>query len=180
MKRLTMKKLARPIVVLLLLSGVAVFGVQAGKKSVEAPVPDKYGIEWYNYEAGWEKAKAENKHLFVDFTAVWCVWCKRLEANTFSQDSIKKTLTEDFVPVKIWEKDTSTLDIDGYTISTKDLRTREFGVRSYPTMWFVSPKGVRIGPVSGYVDANQMAQFLDIVKNYRYDTTLDESGNPKK
>lgn len=173
-----MTKFFRPLLLLLLVVLVSAIVAQAGKQREKPPTTDANGIEWYNYEAGWEKAKAERKHLFVDFTAVWCGWCKRLERDTFAKAQIKRYLTDDFVPVKIWEKETDTLDLDGFRISTRDLRLREFGVKSYPTMWFVSPDGVRIGPVRGYVQADQLAKYLDIVKYYRYDSTRDESGNP--
>ena len=142
------------------------------------PRKDTNGIEWYNYEAGWEKAKAENKHMFIDFTATWCVWCKRLEVNTFSKALVIKALTEDFVPVKVWEKSPDTLLIDGYKITEEDLRRREFRANSFPQLWFVSPKGMRIGPIKGFVQADQLLQYFNIVKIYAYDSTLDESGNP--
>ena len=148
------------------------------ERKLKPPKKDSNGIEWYNYEAGWEKAKAENKHMFVDFTATWCVWCKRLELNTFSQPQVLKALTEDFVPVKVWEKSPDTLEIDGYRITEIDLRKREFRATSFPQLWFVSPKGTRIGPIRGFVQAEQLMQYLDIVRTYAYDSTLDESGNP--
>jgi thioredoxin-related protein len=149
------------------------------KKKPKEPVKDPNGILWYNYEAGWEKAKAENKHMFVDFTATWCGWCKRLEGSTFSDPRVIEALSKDFVPVKVWEKSPDTLDIDGLKIAEEDLRINEFKATSFPMLWFVSPKKTRVGPVRGYVDANQLVRFFDIVKNYRYDTTLDASGNPK-
>ena len=152
----------------------------AKERQLKPPSKDSNGIEWYNYEAGWEKAKAENKHMFIDFTATWCIWCKRLEQSTFSQKSVLKTLTEDFVPVKVWEKSPDTLEIDGYRIAEVDLRIREFRAVSFPQLWFVSPKGARIGPIRGYVDADRLLYYLDAVKYYRYDSTLDESGNPIK
>ena len=134
-------------------------------------------IKWYDYEAGWKKAKAENKHMFVDFTATWCGWCKKLERDTFSQKPVIDALNNDFVPVKVWEHSQDTLDIDGYKIATKDLIKKEFRVRGYPALWFVrADDGVRIGPAGGYVDAQRFLQVLDIVKNYRYDSTRTETG----
>lgn len=162
----------------LVASASLVWAASTGKK-LKDPVKDPNGIAWYNYEAGWQKAKAENKHMFVDFTATWCGWCKRLEAGTFSDPKVIDALTKDFVPVKVWEKSPDTLDIDGFKIAEEDLRVKEFGATSFPMLWFVSPKAVRIGPVRGYVDAPTLLRFFDVVKNYSYDTTLDASGNPK-
>jgi thioredoxin-related protein len=172
--------------VLLLLGTIlitATLMLEAGTQSTKPTKPpqkDPNGIEWLGYEAGWEKAKAENKHMFVDFTATWCGWCRRLEQNTFSDARVIKALKDDFIPVKVWEKSPDTLDIDGYRIAEKDLRVKEFRATSFPMLWFVNPKNVRIGPIRGYVDANTLLNAFDIVKNYRYDTTLDASGNPKK
>lgn len=165
------------LILISVIIGVALV-IQAKERKLKPPEKDVNGIEWYNYEAGWEKAKAENKHMFVDFTATWCVWCKRLEANTFSKEPVIKALTEDFVAVKVWEKSPDTVEIDGLRISEQDLRKREFRATSFPQLWFVSPKGTRIGPVKGYISADKLLGYLDIVQYYRYDSTLDESGNP--
>jgi len=166
------------LLTLLLVSTSLVVGAET-KKKLKEPVKDPNGISWYDYEAGWQKAKTENKHMFVDFTATWCGWCKRLESGTFSDPRVIESLTKDFVPVKVWEKCPDTLDIDGLKIASEDLRQKEFGAQSFPMLWFVSPKAVRVGPIRGYVDANTLMKFLDVVKTYKYDTTLDASGNPK-
>jgi thioredoxin-related protein len=149
---------------------------QAKQDTKPATDSDTNGIVWYTYQEGWAKAKAEKKHMFVDFTATWCGWCKKLEKNTFSQPEIIKSLNTDFVPVKVWDNSTAMLDIDGYKISEKDLIRKEFKVRGYPALWFVSPEGVRVGPAGGYIEADRLKQVLDIVKNYRYDSTRTESG----
>jgi thioredoxin-related protein len=173
-------KATRVLLLLVTILVTATLMLEAGTKATKPPQKDPNGIEWYGYEAGWQKAKAENKHMFVDFTATWCGWCRRLEANTFSDERVIKALKDDFVPVKVWEKSPDTLDIDGLRITEYDLRVKEFGATSFPMLWFVNSKGMRIGPIRGYVDANTLVNAFDIVKNYRYDTTLDASGNPKK
>jgi thioredoxin-related protein len=166
------------ILSLMLLALVGLVWIARADDKNPPPAPDKNGISWYSYQEGWQKAKAENKHMFVDFTATWCGWCKRLEATTFSVPQVARMLNEDFVPVKVWEMSKDTVNIDGYKISERDLAKREFRVRGYPSLWFVSPKGVRIGPAGGYIDGGTMLKYLDIVKYYRYDSTLDENGNP--
>jgi thioredoxin-related protein len=172
------RMMTRRFLLLLLILTVtpALLLVAGERKADKPPTKDANGIEWYGYQAGWEKAKAENKHMFIDFTATWCGWCRRLEQNTFSKPPIIKALTEDFIPVKVWEKSTDTLNIDGYIITEQDLRRREFRANSFPQLWFVSPEGARIGPIKGYVTAEQLQKVLDFVKYYHYDSTRDESG----
>ena len=172
-----MRNLKFILTLTVILLATAPLGLSKGREQ-KPPKRDVNGIDWYDYEAGWEKAKAENKHMFVDFTATWCVWCKRLEANTFSKAPVIKSLTDDFVAVKVWEKNPDTLEIDGYRIASEDLRRLQFGATSFPQLWFVSPKGARVGPIKGFVQAEQLMQYFDIVKTYAYDSTLDESGNP--
>jgi len=174
-------RISKPLLLTLLVIAfaAAAWVQQAATATKPAPAPDANGIRWYSYQEGWEKAKAEKKHMFVDFTATWCGWCKRLEQTTFAEPQVSKGLNDDFVPVKVWELSTDTVVIEGYKISERDLARREFRVRGYPSLWFVSPRGVRIGPAGGYVDAGTFLKYLDIVKYYRYDTTLDENGNPK-
>jgi len=150
--------------------------VASDDKGEKGKIEEEGPIKWYNYQEGWEKAKAENKHIFVNFTATWCGWCKKMNKTTFADESVVNSINNDFVAVKIWDHDPDTLEIDGYKITVKDLIKKEFQVSSYPTYWFVSPYGVRIGPARGYQQVERINQFFDIVKNYRYDSTRSETG----
>lgn len=172
-------KTTRFLILLVVVTICIAMTLQAeGKRQLKPPKKDPNGIDWYNYEAGWEKAKAENKHMFVDFTATWCGWCKKLEGTTFAQEEIIKALNEDFVAVKVWQGSPDTLEIDGLRIAEEDLRKKEFRANSFPQLWFVSPKGVRVGPLKGYVQAGQLMQYFNQILNYSYDSTLDENGQP--
>lgn len=167
-------KPSKTFVTIIALFFAVVWLANANDKKAEQATADE--VQWLDYQAGWEKAKAENKHMFIDFTATWCGWCKKLDANTFSQPEIVKQLNNDFVPVKVWDHDKDTLDLDGYKITVKDLIKKEFRVRGFPALWFVSPEGVRVGPAGGYVPPDRFLTYLDIVKHYRYDSTRNEMG----
>ncbi len=137
------------------------------KAAVEEKSPNE--IHWLRYDEALKKARKENKHVLVDFTATWCGWCKKMDRDTFSKPEIIKMINDYFVPAQVWHGKQDTLDIDGYKITEMDLARTEFGIRSYPTFWFVSPNGDKIGPVSGYYPPEPFMKALEYVKDRRYE-----------
>jgi len=126
-------------------------------------------IEWLSYDEGLVKAKKEGKHLFVDFTAKWCGYCKKMDRTTFKEPEIISMLANNFVAVKVDGDSKKELDIDGYKISERNLTTKEFKVRGYPTFWFLDPAGTKLGAVSGYQPATSLKNYLEFVKDKKYE-----------
>ena len=137
-------------------------------------------IEWLDYDKGLIKGKEENKHIFIDFTAKWCGWCKKLDRETFADPAVIKMLDENFVSIKVDGESKRKLNIDGYMITEQDLTRREYGVRGFPALWFLKPDGGKIGPVKGYVPADKFLEALTFVKERKYDTAYaPDSGTEK-
>ena len=60
-----------------------------------------------DYDLGLQKAKLENKLLYVLISSQKCKWCKKFENTTLNNDSIKDRLSKEFVVVElILEHDT--------------------------------------------------------------------------
>ena len=173
-----MLSLFRSITLVLLSVILLAWTLQATETEKQKPETQEENakVNWYTYQDGWEKATAENKHMFVDFTATWCGWCKKLDKYTFSDPEVIDVLTSDFVPVQVWQKSRDTVNIDGYRITERNLMRKEFKIRGFPALWFVSPQGVRVGPAGGYVDKDRFLNILDIVRYYQYDSTRTETG----
>lgn len=84
-------------------------------------------INWQSsYAEALAVSKNENKPILVIFTADWCVFCKKLENQTFTNSKIIREINNNFVAVKI-NKDKEA-DI-----------ANDFNVRGIPDMYFLTP-----------------------------------------
>ncbi len=153
------------------------------KKDTVTQLPasiDSSKIMWLAYDEGLSKAKKEGKHLFLDFTAKWCGYCKKMDASTFVEPEIVKLLNNDFVAVKIDGDSEKELNIDGYKVTEKNLSKLEYKVRGYPTFWFLDSKGAKLGALSGYQTTPNLLTTLQYVKDKKYETEQKADTTKKK
>jgi uncharacterized protein len=59
-------------------------------------------IDWHPWsEAPFEKARAENKPVFLSSGAVWCHWCHVMAKESFEDEEVAKILNDRFVAIKL-------------------------------------------------------------------------------
>ncbi|MEO6812237.1 MAG: thioredoxin family protein [Isosphaeraceae bacterium] len=94
-----------------------------------------------------EQAKAAKMLVMIDFTTDWCGWCKRLDADTYTDHEVIK-LTEQVVPVKL------DAEKEGAPLVEKYLTEPGF-----PTIVFLDPRssGV-VGVIKGYLPPKPFAE----------------------
>lgn len=141
------------------------------KKSGEkkSGAADNAEIQWLSYDDGVKLAKEKKLHMLINFTTSWCGWCKRMNKTTFKEPEVIKMMTENFVNIKVNGEGKTELNIEGYKITERRLATAEFGVRSYPTYWFLKPDGEKVGPLPGYQQAPTFLDVLFFIKESLYD-----------
>lgn len=108
-----------------------------------------------NFESGTfqealDKAKKENKLLFVDCYTSWCGPCKMLAKDVFTNNEVADYFNEHFVSLKV----------DCEKGEGPELK-KQFGVSSYPTLLFIDGSGKVVNKIMG---ASQQPVFLTKVK----------------
>ncbi|MDC7124597.1 MAG: thioredoxin family protein [Spirochaetales bacterium] len=79
-------------------------------------------------------AQKENKMIFVDFTGSdWCVWCKRLDAEVFSESEFKEYAEKNLV--LLFVDSPSGIELSSEQIRHNQLLAQILGVKGYPTIW---------------------------------------------
>ena len=87
------------------------------------------------YERGCEASRQQGKPMLVFFTARWCDYCHDMADDAFCQDAVV-SLSEQFVCVLV--------DADA-----EPEVCRQFRVKGYPTIQFLSPRGTPLNRVTG-------------------------------
>jgi thiol:disulfide interchange protein len=109
----------------------------------EQPESSQAPTEWGQALA---RAKAENKLVFVEFSATWCPPCQQMKHDTFANAQVRTKLA-DYVPLFV--------DTD----RDPDLSQR-FGVRGIPAYFVVRADRAIVNSGSGYKGPSDFLRWL--------------------
>lgn len=110
-------------------------------------VEEKGGIEFFHgsFEEALDLAKLEGKMVFMDAYATWCGPCKGMSRDVFTNREVGELFNAKFISVKMdMEKG------EGPALA------RKYGVRAYPTLFFLDADGKVKGKEMGYHNNDQL------------------------
>ena len=92
-----------------------------------------------------QKAKQENKLIFVDLYTTWCGPCKKMAAETFPQQAVGDYFNKNFVNYKIDAEKGEGPELAG-----------KYEVSAYPTLVFVNAAGELVYKFMGVRTADKL------------------------
>lgn len=97
------------------------------------------GLTWKQVK---EKAKSENKYIFVDCYATWCAPCKKMDKDVYTDSKVGEILNKSFFSIKV-QMDVTSKDNEETKAWYADARyiNREYKPEAYPCFLFFSPGG---------------------------------------
>ena len=125
-------------------------------------------VNWKDYEAAPDQSKASGKPLIIHFYADWCFWCKKMDKNTFSEESVASYINDKFIATRINAEKNSDI-------------ASTFRVRGLPDTWFFTSEGESITHFSGFMPAEQFLWLLKYIesnsfKSMDFEAYLKRSG----
>ncbi|WP_420582254.1 thioredoxin family protein [Reichenbachiella sp.] len=126
---------------------------------IQAEIGDESTVNWNDFESAQLKFKEDPKPIFIEFTAKWCGWCKKMDKTTFSEDGVIDILNNQFYAVKIDFDSTTPIEYKGDSYSGKEL-AKHFGIEGLPTMIYLSSDQETSKTIVGYKTAKQLIKEL--------------------
>jgi thioredoxin-related protein len=165
--------------VLTALLGLLLF--QPAQSQLSEGMKFEHGLSWNQIL---EKAKKENKFIFVDVVTTWCAPCIYMSSNIFSLKDVGEFFNDKFIMVKV-QVDTTQHDAQEIKDWYRD--AHEFSVKYnlivVPTYLYFDPKGRLVHRSGGLCDKDEFmtkardalypeTQYYSMLKKYR-DGKLD-------
>jgi tetratricopeptide (TPR) repeat protein len=105
-----------------------------------------------SYDQILARAKKENKHVFIDFYAVWCGPCKRMDEVTFTDPKVQELLGSMIAADWDAEKEPWIAVAKKYKVS------------AYPTLLVIGPDGTEVDRHLGLLEP---AEFIETIDGFR-------------
>jgi thioredoxin-related protein len=138
-----------------------------GKAQSKAPAT----ITWYTVEKATEMNAKKHKNIIMDVYTSWCSWCKKMDADVFTDPEVIAYMNEHFYAVKLNAEEKSPIKFEGKVYLNPDPdRTRSVnelaamllqGQMSYPSYVFLDGHNKQITNLPGY---HKAPEFLTILK----------------
>ncbi len=121
-------------------------------------------LKWYdNLEQAESVALKEGKPVLINFTGSdWCVWCKKLRTEVFSQDDFINYAKDNLILVKVDFPEK--IEQSEATKFYNNQLAQKFGVQGFPTIVLLDSRGTVMG-ITGYQPGGADA-YVQHIKSY--------------
>ena len=135
-------------------------------------------IKWYSIEEAVELNKKKEKKFFIDLYTDWCGWCKKMDANTFTDPVIVEYMNENFYPVKFDAESSEPVTVSGQEYVNPNPEGRRSshqfaiallnGKMSYPSFAFLDQDVKLITVLPGYNPPEKLEPILHFIVDEAY------------
>jgi len=125
--------------------------IQTNSDQISSAPPNSK-IYWHAWTPDiFEQAKKENRLLLVDVSAVWCAFCKKMDAITYQNPDVLKEIQDHYLPVRVKEGAPLTPGVEQFSEYTR------------PTTAIFNTEGVELIAKKGYLKPQWMTWMLQAV-----------------
>lgn len=126
-------------------------------------------LQWTTMSDALARSEKSKKKILVDFYTDWCGWCKVMDKKTYTDPKVIDIINKYYIPVKFNAETEGPIAYQGqtYALESQGMRsTHKLAIKlldgqmGYPTTTFLAQDHGRITNIPGYIEANEMALYL--------------------
>lgn len=134
-------------------------------------------IKWYSFEEAVELSREHPRKILIDIYTDWCGFCKRMEAETFSNPQVARFINKHFYPVKLNSETKDTIEFQGHTFINEGEGRRSphqlsvallQGQMSYPSIVYINEQLELLTAVPGFRTPEQIEPLLRFIGENHY------------
>ena len=130
----------------------------------------KSTVRWMKYDEALSKAQKFPKLVFVDLYADWCIPCRVMEANVYSDPTVASLLNSRFYAVKLNAESQDSIMCDGQKNTVQRCYFDVWELNALPAFVLIAPKGMSILTVTDSMSPQELQymlyQFLEKEKEW--------------
>ena len=158
------------LLVLVVLCASVIFAAPLNDAVPAKKAAKKSLVHWMDYNEALEKAKTGPKLIFVDLYADWCIPCRVMEANVYSDPTVASLLNTRFYAVKLNAESQDSIMCDGQKKMVQRCYFDVWELNALPAFVLVAPKGMSILTVTDSMSPQELQymlyQFLEKEKEW--------------
>lgn len=136
-------------------------------------------VVWYSIEEAIELSARNPKKIMIDVYTDWCGFCKRMEAETFSDARVARYINQNFYPVKFNSETRDTVYFQGQMFVNDGEGRRSphqfsiallSGQMSYPSVVYINEALELLTVVPGFMTPERIEPILKFIGDDHYQT----------
>ena len=114
--------------------------------------PGEETLNWQNKPFSHVLSQSDKDVVFIDFYTDWCVWCKRLDKDTYSDPKVRDYMGDHFTATRIDAEKGEGINL-----------AAQYHISGYPTLVFVDKNGKEVDRIVGYLPPQPFLAKIDSV-----------------
>ncbi|HOP62923.1 MAG TPA: thioredoxin fold domain-containing protein [Spirochaetota bacterium] len=139
-------------------------------------ISGKASVKWYGIQEGMEKAKKEGKSIIMYFYTDWCVYCKKMDVQIFSDPDVSSFMNDRYISIRINpEIDKETILVMGKNFTPSQFMG-QIGASGFPTTMFWDKKQKPLTVLPGYTEKETFLSVISYINDecYSKNVPLDD------
>ncbi len=132
------------------------------------PIYPESVIRWQKYNTGRKKSERTKKPIMIFFYSEWCIYCKKMDREIFTDSEIIGKINRNFIPIRLdVNKRGKSIRISNKRISPEQLFSMMNG-SVLPYLVFLDHKGSLITTIPGFLEKRIFSPLLSYIDGICY------------